>query len=133
MILRINRPRDDGLVRDPGEALVEFGDAYPNEAVRGALMDQSGHTTFMRLADGKTGLAQIVGNAWVVRLILPDEVQVNLTEEGDGILLEFNHFSKIGGEYKFMSPEDAAEVCMWICGSFGLKMAEALDEMKKPD
>lgn len=133
LILRINRRRDDGLVRDPGEALVEFGNAYPKEAIRGALMDKSGKTTFMRLADGKTGLTQVVGNAWIVRIIEPNEIEVDLTESGDGLILKFEDDSMIGGEYQFASQEDAAEVSMWICGSFGLKMAETLDELKSDD
>lgn len=133
LILRINRRRDDGLVRDPGEALVEFGIAYPNEAIRGVLMDKSGATTFMRLAAGKTGLTQIVGNAWVVRIIEPDDVQVNVTDDGEGLVLKFDQDSMIGGEYQFSSPEDAAEVSLWICGSFGLKMAETLDDLKSED
>ncbi|MEP3197739.1 MAG: hypothetical protein ABJO57_07710 [Lentilitoribacter sp.] len=133
LILRINRRRDDGVVRDPGEALVEFGNAYPNEAIRGVLMDKPGKTTFMRLADGKTGLTQIVGNAWVVRIIEPDDVQVDLTDGGDGLVLSFDQDSMIGGEYQFSSPEDAAEVSLWICGSFGLKMAETLDDVKSED
>ena len=133
LILRINRRRDDGLVRDPGEALVEFGNAYPNEAIRGVLMDKSGITTFMRLADGRTGLTQIVGNAWVVRIIEPDDVQVDLNDGGDGLVLKFDQDSMIGGEYQFSSPEDAAEVLLWICGSFGLKMAETLDDLKSED
>ena len=133
LILRINRRRDDGLVRDPGEALVEFGNAYPDEAIRGVLMDKSGQTTFMRLAAGKIGLTQIVGNAWIVRIIEPNDVQVDLTESGDALVLKFGYDSMIGGEYQFLSPEDAAEVSLWICGSFGLKMAETLDDLKSED
>ena len=64
LVLRINRRRDDGIVRDPGEALVEFGNAYPKEAIRGALMDKSGKTTFMRLADGKTGLIHMKAGSY---------------------------------------------------------------------
>lgn len=133
IVLRINRRRDDGLVRDPGEALVEFGSAFPNEAIRGALMDKSGQTTFMRLADGKTGLTQIVGSAWVVRIIEPNQVEVDITDAGDGLILKFDEDSMIGGEYLFSSPDDAAEVSLWICGSFGLKMAETLDELQSDD
>ena len=113
--------------------MVEFGIAYPNEAIRGVLMDKSGATTFMRLAAGKTGLTQIVGNAWVVRIIEPDDVQVNVTDDGEGLVLKFDQDSMIGGEYQFSSPEDAAEVSLWICGSFGLKMAETLDDLKSED
>lgn len=124
LTLRIIRRRDASEVRDPGEALVEFGSAYPDEAIRAVLMDKTGQTTFMRLADGKTGLAQILGNTFVIRLIQPGDVQVDISPDGEGLLITFEDDSMIGGRYEFASPEDAAEVSLWICGSFGLKMSE---------
>tara|TARA_R110002126_G_scaffold9595_17_gene43238 strand:+ start:1368 stop:1814 length:447 start_codon:yes stop_codon:yes gene_type:complete len=128
LTLRIIRRRDDGDVRDPGLALEEFGKVYPNEAIRGALMDKTGMTTFMRLAAGKTGLNQTVGNVMVIRIIEPGSVGVELTEDGEGLVLNFANDSSIGGEYQFRTPEDAAEVSLWICGSFGQVMAETLND-----
>lgn len=127
LTLRVIRNPKAVSLRDPGEAIVEFGIVFPDEAVRSVRMDKDGNTTFMRLADGKTGLAQIVGNTYVVRLIQPGEIGVSLTEDGEGLILNFEKGSTIGGVYEFLEPEDAAEVSLWICGSFGLMMAEAND------
>lgn len=124
MVLKIIRNPDDIDLHDPGGALIEFGTAYPDEAVRAILMDKRGLTTFMRLADGKTGLAQALGNTYVIRLIMPGEVGVNMSSDGCGLILQFEDDSMIGGEYRFASTQDAAEVSMWICGSFGLTMAQ---------
>ena len=124
LTLWVIRRRDASEVRDPGEALVEFGIAYPDEAVRAVLMDKHGTTTFMRLADGKTGLTEVLGNTFVVRLIQPGDVQVDISPDGEGLLILFEDDSMIGGHYEFASAEDAAEVSMWICGSFGLKMSQ---------
>ena len=53
---------------------------------------------------------------------------VELTEDGEGLVLNFANDSSIGGEYQFRTPEDAAEVSLWICGSFGQVMAETLND-----
>lgn len=126
MVLKVIRNPDDVDLHDPGGALIEFGTAYPDEAVRAILMDKPGLTTFMRLADGKTGLAQALGNTYVIRLIMPGEVGVNMSSDGCGLILQFEDDSMIGGEYRFSSTKDAAEVSMWMCGSFGLTMAEKI-------
>jgi hypothetical protein len=129
LTLRIMRHPKAVSVRDPGEAIVEFGNVFPDEAVRSVLMDKEGRTTFMRLADGKTGLTQVVGKTYVVRLIQPGEIGVSLTDDGAGLILNFEEGSAIGGVYEFLEPQDAAEVSLWICGSFGLKMAETKDNV----
>lgn len=116
-------------LKDPGEFIVEFGNVFPDEAVRSVRMDKESRTTFMRLADGKTGLVQIIGTTYVVRLIQPGEIEVGLTDDGEGLVLNFEEGSAIGGVYEFNQPEDAAEVSLWICGSFGLKMAETKDDV----
>lgn len=127
--LRVIRHPKAVTLRDPGESIVEFGNAFPDEAVRSVRMDKQGLTTFMRLADGRTGLTQIIGTTYVVRMIQPGEIGVSLTEDGQGLILNFEKGSAIGGVYEFNEPEDAAEVSLWICGSFGLKMAETKDDV----
>lgn len=129
LTLRTIRHPKAVTLRDPGESIVEFGNVFPDEAVRSVRMDRDGQTTFMRLADGRTGLTQIVGNAYIVRLIQPGEIEVSLTEDGEGLILNFEKDSVIGGVYTFLDPQDAAEVSLWICGSFGLKMAETKDDV----
>lgn len=129
LTLRTIRHPKAVTLRDPGEAIVEFGIVFPDEAVRSVRMDKDSQTTFMRLAAGRTGLAQIVGSTYVVRLIQPGEIEVSLTDDGEGLILNFEKGSAIGGIYEFNDPQDAAEVSLWICGSFGLKMAETKDDV----
>ena len=43
---------------------------------------------------------------------------VTMTKDGNA------SFLRLGGDYLFNSPEDAAEVSLWLCGSFAAANAE---------
>ena len=105
---------------DPGETILEFARAYPGEAIRSVMMTKDGNASFLRLADGKTGFMQNMGRHHVARLILPGDVGVQSIEDQPGLRIEFHESSLKGGDYVFESAEDAAEVSLWLCGSFAL-------------
>ena len=106
--------------RDHGEVILEFARAYPGEAIRSVTMTKDGNASFFRLADGKTGFIQTMGRHQVARLILPGDVSVQPVEDQPGLRIEFHESTLKGGDYIFASAEDAAEVSLWLCGSFAL-------------
>lgn len=115
--------------RDHGEVILEFARAYPGEAIRSVTMTKDGNASFLRLADGKTGFLQTMGRHQVARLILPGDVSVQPIEDQPGLHIEFHESTLKGGNYVFSSTEDAAEVSLWLCGSFAL----ANPELDKPE
>ena len=106
--------------QDHGDVILEFARAYPTEAVRSITMTRDGQTCFLRLADGKAGFLQSMGRHSVARLILPGAVSVDALDGQPGFRLSFHDSSLAGGDYIFNSTEDAAEVSLWLCGSFAL-------------
>ncbi|MDP3526655.1 MAG: hypothetical protein Q8S27_18940 [Hoeflea sp.] len=107
-------------MRDPGEAIIQFSSAYPGEAVRSVTMTKDGRAFFLRLADGKVGFLQAMGHHYVARLILPGSVAVVPLEDRPGLTVTFHDSTLKGGDYEFMNNEEAAEVSLWLCGSFVL-------------
>jgi len=110
--------------RDHGEVILEFARAYPGEAIRSVTITKDGNASFLRLADGKTGFIQNMGRHNVARLILPGDVGVQPIEDEPGLRIEFHESTLKGGDYVFGSTEDAAEVSLWLCGSFALVSPE---------
>lgn len=110
--------------RDHGEVILEFARAYPGEAIRSVTMTKDGNASFLRLADGKTGFLQTMGRHQVARLILPGDVSVQPIEDQPGLHIAFHESTLKGGDYVFSSTEDAAEVSLWLCGSFALASPE---------
>ena len=101
---------------DPGSALLDFGAAFPDAAVRDVVCTADGAATFLRLADGRTGLVRTVGARRAIRLIEPGSVRAEgpAGEGGRGIALGGE-----GGEmFLFARSEDAAEVLLWLCSSY---------------
>lgn len=110
--------------RDTGEAILEFARAYPGEAIRSVTMTMDGNACFFRLADGKVGFLQSMGRHFVARLILPGAVSVEPLENQPGLKVEFHDSTLKGGEYVFLNNDEAAEVSLWLCGSFVLAKPE---------
>lgn len=115
--------------RDHGEVILEFARAYPGEAIRSITITKDGKASFLRLADGKTGFLQNMGRHDVARLILPGDVAVQAIDNQPGLRIEFHESTLKGGDYLFDSTEDAAEVSLWLCGSFAL----ANPEIEEPE
>ncbi|OCW58855.1 hypothetical protein [Hoeflea olei] len=106
--------------RDPGEAIMEFARAYPDEAIRSVTMTMDGKACFLRLADGKVGFLQAMGHHFIARLIMPGSVAVKPLEDEPGLEVTFHDSTLKGGNYVFLNREEAAEVSLWLCGSFVL-------------
>lgn len=105
---------------EPGEALLEFARAYPGEAVRAMAMTADGGACFLRLADGKAGFLKAMGHHYVARLILPGSVAVEALDGEPGLRVSFHDSTLKDADYIFKTTEEAAEVSLWLCGSFAL-------------
>lgn len=114
---------------DHGEVILEFARAYPGEAIRSVTMTKDGNASFLRLADGRTGFIQSMGRHQVARLILAGDVSVQPVEDQPGLRIEFHESTLKGGDYVFATAEEAAEVSLWLCGSFAL----ANPDLEKPE
>jgi hypothetical protein len=120
LIFRQRFRRDDGQERageDAGLAIVEFGRAFPEEAIRAVISTRDHRTVFLRLHDGKAGCMQAHGHHYACHLIEPGTVRV--TGAGPKRLsIKFANAAFDGGTYEFRDEKEAAEVSLWLLGSF---------------
>src|SRR6188768_256012 len=61
---------------DAGLAIVEFGRAYPNEAIRSVIISADGEMVFLRLWTGLTGCMRRNGLRFLCHVIDPGDVRV---------------------------------------------------------
>jgi hypothetical protein len=106
---------------DAGLAIVEFGRAYPNEAIRNVIISADGEMVFLRLWTGLTGCMRRNGSRFLCHVIDPGEVRVTPTANGKGLELAFAGLKALSGTFEFRSQREAAEVSLWILGSFAAK------------
>lgn len=107
---------------DAGLAIVEFGRAYPNEAIRNVIISSDGEMVFLRLWTGFTGCMRRNGPRFLCHVIDPGEMRVTPTADGKGLQLEFIGLKALSGTYAFRSQREAAEVSLWILGSLNAKV-----------
>jgi hypothetical protein len=102
---------------DAGLAIVEFGRAYPHEAIRNVVISSDGEMVFLRLWTGLAGCMRRNGSRFLCQLIDPTEVQVTPVDDGKALTLDFAGIKALSGTYEFRSTREAAEVSLWILGS----------------
>ena len=111
---------------DAGLAIVEFGRAYPNEAIRNVIISADGEMVFLRLWTGLTGVMRRNGLRFLCHVIDPADVRVTPTADGRGLELEFAGLKALSGTFEFRSQREAAEVSLWILGSFTSKIDHSM-------
>ena len=102
---------------DAGLAILEFGRAFPDEAIREVITTANGRTVFLRLHDGKAGCMHAHGHHYSCYLIEPGTVRVS----GAGpkrLSVQFSNAAFEGGTFEFRDERQAAEVSLWLLGSF---------------
>lgn len=110
---------------DAGLAIVEFGRAYPNEAIRNVIISADGDMVFLRLWEGSTGCMRSKGSSgFLCHIIDPSEVTVTPSADGKGLTLDFPALRALSGSFEFRSQRDAAEVLLWILGSFAVRASQ---------
>ncbi|MBP1856732.1 hypothetical protein [Rhizobium herbae] len=112
------RAEKDRREPDTGVAILDFGRAFPEEAIRAIHATADEKAYFVRLHDGKAGFMAAHGTHFVCHLIEAGKVNVSNAESGRGLKVHFTDFSYLDGVYEFVSPEIAAEVSLWLLGSF---------------
>lgn len=111
---------------DAGLAIVEFGRAFPEEAIRAVVSTADRRTVFLRLHDGKAGCMHAHGHHYACHLIEPGTVRVS-SAGPKRLSVQFANAIFEGGTYEFRDEREAAEVSLWLLGSFmpGIASAEA--------
>lgn len=113
----LRRDTETKAEEDTGLAILEFGRAYPNEAIRQVITTADGRTVFLRLHDGKAGCMHAHGQHFTSHLIEPGTVRVEATGTGRGLAVEFLGTVFESGRFEFRSQGEAAEVSLWLLGS----------------
>jgi hypothetical protein len=107
----------DGERFDAGLAILEFGRAYPDEAIRHVLMSAEGEMVFLRLWTGRTGMMRRIGNRELCHLVDPANVRVSAEPGGKSLTINFPAHKPMSGTFTFRSEKEAAEVGLWLLGS----------------
>lgn len=125
MNARAERDWDDP---DAGSAMVEFGRAFPDEAIRALHSTADRKAIFLRLHDGKAGFIQSHGAHYVCHVIQPGKVRVNSSDSGRGLIVHFPDFAYLDNAFEFQNASEAAEVSLWLLGSFSPKSEFTAEE-----
>lgn len=116
---------------DSGLAILEFGRAFPEEAIRTVISTANGRTVFLRLHDGKAGCMHAHGHHYSCHLIEPGTVRVN-SAGPKRLSVLFANSAFEGGVFEFRDEKQTAEVSLWLLGSFMPSVAsvdhQALDQ-----
>lgn len=125
---------DDGSKYDVGVAIMDFGRAFPNEAIRSLHFSADGQGVFVRLYDNRAGfMRKVRGGHYACRLIEPGCVRVQPLETGRGFTIEFVNEPVFSASYEFASTREAAEVSLWLLDNYVRPQdIEALAEGNEP-
>lgn len=114
----IGRERTDGNRHDTGLAIVEFGRAFPHEAIRSLHVTADGEAIFVRLHDNKAGFMKSSRKHYACHLIEPGRVRVMPTSNPNGFSVEFLDASTQNCTYIFSTESEAAEVSLWLLDNY---------------
>lgn len=117
-VTRMAKDREDGERHDPGLAILEFGRAFPTEAVRALHETVDGKAVFIRLYDNKAGFMRNNGRHYACHVIQPGRVRAKSIADGQGFAIEFLDAPTQNGDYVFPNQEIAAEVGIWLLGNY---------------
>ena len=112
------RAEKDRQEPDTGMAILDFGRAFPEEAIRAIHATADEKAYFVRLYDGKAGVMVSHGHHYSCHLIEAGKVNVKDAPSGRGLAMQFTDFPHLDGVYEFRAPEIAAEVSLWLLDSF---------------
>jgi hypothetical protein len=109
--------KEDGL-HDTGLAIIEFGRAFPNEAIRQLQTTENGQAVFVRLHDNKAGFMRNMSRHFACHLIEPGRVRVVGSETGRGLVVDFLDAPYHNADFEFASAKEASEVSLWLLGNY---------------
>ncbi|QRM55378.1 hypothetical protein [Sinorhizobium sp. BG8] len=106
------------LDEETGLAIIQFGQAFPNEAIREVATTVDQRHVFLRLHDGKAGHMHVHGHHFGCHLIEPGTVRATPEPSGKALKIEFEEYPTENGLFEFRTVAEAAEVSLWLLGSF---------------
>ncbi|HCL65663.1 MAG TPA: hypothetical protein DIC56_12650 [Rhizobium sp.] len=115
---RMTKQTTQENLHDTGFAILEFGRAFPGEAIRDLHVTADGNAVFVRLHDNKAGFMRNMRSHYACHLIEPGTVRVRDLPSGQGFSVEFLDAPFHNGEFTFASAEAAAEVSLWLLGNY---------------
>ncbi|MBP1849871.1 hypothetical protein [Rhizobium halophytocola] len=111
---RLTKREDEEGLGDTGLAILEFGRAFPNEAIRSLHTTADQQTVFVRLFDNRAGFMRQTRHHYACHLIEPGTIRVQPLADGKGFAVEFREFPSQSGEFRFANVKEAAEVSLWM-------------------
>ncbi|WP_117195690.1 hypothetical protein [Rhizobium terrae] len=118
-VTRLSSGKDEeGNRHDTGLAILEFGRAFPNEAIRSLHITADGEAIFVRLHDNKAGFMKSHRNHYACHLIEPGRVRVLPLPNAKGFSVEFLDAPTQNGTFIFSSEKEAAEVSLWLLDNY---------------
>lgn len=112
------RTEAEAAAPDEGQAILDFNRAFPDEPIRAIHATVDGSAYVVRLHDGKAGMMLSQGAHFICHLMDPGRVQATPASAADSVTLHFLDHPRFDGTYRFESPAVAAEIALWILGSF---------------
>lgn len=125
-ISRIARRNDEQGRYDLGTAILEFGRAFPDEAIRSLHGTKDGDV-FVRLDNDKTGFMRNRRNHYACHLIQPGRVRIIPLPDAKGFSAEFLDAPTLNGEFLFVNEKEAAEVSLWLLDNYVSVTARSTD------
>ncbi|MCQ2004337.1 hypothetical protein [Rhizobium sp. NRK18] len=114
---RMAKQDDEDGLHDTGIAIMEFGRAYPDEAIRALHSTADGNAVFVRLHDDKAGFMRSLKNHFACHLIQPGRVRAGEGAAKNSLKVEFLDAPYHNGTYQFKSAKEASEVSLWLLGN----------------
>ncbi|WP_377296175.1 hypothetical protein [Rhizobium sp. SGZ-381] len=127
---RMAREREDADRHDPSMAILEFGRAYPTEAIRNLHETEDGSAIFVRLHDNKAGIMRNRRSHYACHLIQPGRVRVTPMESDRGLTIQFLDAPGQDDSFVFSTAQEAAEVSLWLLGNYVAPELQQLEESR---
>lgn len=131
-VTRIAKSEEADSRQDTGLALLEFGRAFPHEAVRSLHATSDGGAIFVRLHDGKAGFMRNHRAHYACSVIKPGRVRILPLSDAKGFTAEFLDQPSQNGSFQFASEVEAAEVSLWLLDNY-VSVADRQAEVTRRD
>ncbi|MFB9952146.1 hypothetical protein ACFFP0_25150 [Rhizobium puerariae] len=130
----VSSERPEGNRHDTGLAILEFGRAFPNEAIRSLHVTADGEAIFVRLYGSKAGFMRSQRNHYACHLIDPGRARITPLPDAKGFSVEFLDAPSQNGTFVFSTEKEAAEVSLWLLDNYvSVTDREIGDQPEAPD
>lgn len=92
---------------DARQARDRFAQDYPDEQAVSVRLTSDSQTAFLELGRGRLGIVQAIGDCFLTRLVIPEDVAVLTAADAHAINLRLADFTWKGGRFIFADAADA--------------------------